>query len=156
MYLRTVLQYLMWMILIGKLNGQPGATAKPKGGLAHVETEDRRRHLRCQMGKRLTGWMTSNRQASILDISRGGALIEHTNLVRPGTLSFLTICVDGQEVSLRCRVLRSAIYRYEVLPNGEREHVYRTGLEFSPLSKDAQRLLDESLKSFESMKTVTA
>ena len=121
-----------------------------------MEKEDRRRHLRYQMGKKLTGWITSNRQASILDISQGGALIEHTNLVRPGTLSFLTICVDGQDVSLRCRVVRSALYRYEVRPNGEREHVYRTGLEFSSLSEDAQRLLDESLDSLENVKAVSA
>jgi c-di-GMP-binding flagellar brake protein YcgR len=116
-----------------------------------VETEDRRRHLRCQVGKRLTGRITSNHEASILDMSLGGALIEHSNLVRPGTLAFLTLSVDGQEVSLRCRVLRSAIYRYEVRSTGEREHVYRSGLEFSKLSEEAQQLLDESIESFARM-----
>lgn len=116
-----------------------------------LETKDRRRHLRCQLGKRLTGRITSNHEASILDMSPGGALIEHSNLVRPGTLSFLTLSIDGQEVSLRCHIVRSAIYRYEVLPTGEREHVYRTGLEFSAVSEDARRLLDESLDPLSSL-----
>lgn len=95
--------------------------------------------------------MTSNHEASILDISLGGALIEHSKLVRPGTLSFLTFSVDGHEVTLRCRVIRSAIYRYEVQPSGERGHVYRTGLEFSAASEDVRRLLDESLASLASL-----
>jgi len=83
--------------------------------------------------------------------SGGGALIEHSNLVRLGTLSFLTLSIDGQEVSLRCRAVRSAIYRYELRPTGEREHVYRTGLEFSAVSEDARRLLDESLDPLSSL-----
>lgn len=118
-----------------------------------MQTEDKRRHIRCHVGKRLTGRIHSNDEAFILDISRGGALIEHTNLIRPGTLSFLTLSVDGYEVSLTCRVIRSALYRYEVRPTGEREHVYRTGLEFSAFSEDSRRLLDESLDAIEKMKT---
>ncbi|MFQ5802066.1 MAG: PilZ domain-containing protein [Candidatus Methylomirabilales bacterium] len=116
-----------------------------------METGDRRRHLRWHVGKRVTGRITSNHKASILDISLGGALIEHSNLVRPGTLSFLTFSVDGKDVSLRCRVVRSAIYRYEVQLSGEREHIYRTGLEFSSVSEDARRLLDESVDSLSSL-----
>lgn len=117
-----------------------------------METEDRRRHLRCQVGKKLTGRITSNHDASVLDMSLGGALIEHSNLVRPGTLAFLTLSVDGHEVSLRCRVLRSAIYRYEVRFTGERVQVYRSGLEFSGLSEEAQRLLEKSIESLTRMK----
>ncbi|MFQ5988285.1 MAG: PilZ domain-containing protein [Candidatus Methylomirabilales bacterium] len=108
-----------------------------------VETGERRHHLRSQVGKRLTGRIFSNRKASILDISLGGALIEHSNLVRLGTLSFLTVSGNGQEVTLRCRVIRSAIYRYEVRPTGDREHVYRTAVEFSVPSEDFRRLLHE-------------
>lgn len=104
---------------------------------------DRRRHLRWRVGEGLRGRIASKNEASILDISLGGALIEHSNLVRPGTLSFLTLLLRGQEVSLRCRVVRSAIYRFEVWPTGEQEHLYRTGVEFLALSEDSRQMLDK-------------
>ncbi len=104
---------------------------------------DRRRHLRWRVGEGLTGRIASQNEASILDISLGGALVEHSNLVRPGTLSFLTLLLRGQEVNLRCRVVRSAIYRFETWPTGEQEHLYRTGVEFLALSEDSQRMIDK-------------
>lgn len=118
-----------------------------------AEMGDRRRYLRRQVGKRLTGRITSNHKASILDMSLGGALIEHSNLVRPGTLAFFTIFVDGQEVSLRCRVVRSAIYRSEVRLTGEHEQIYRTGLEFSAVSEDSRRVLDDGIDSLGKSRT---
>lgn len=104
---------------------------------------DRRRHLRWRVGEGLTGRIASKNEASILDISLGGALVEHSNLVRPGTLSFLTLLLRGQEVNLRCRVVRSAIYRFKTWPTGEQEHLYRTGVEFLALSEDSRRVIDK-------------
>ena len=104
---------------------------------------DRRRYLRWRVGEGLTGRIASKNEVSILDISLGGALIEHSNLVRPGTLSFLTLLLRGREVSLRYRVVRSGIYRYETWPTGEQEHLYRTGVEFLAVSEDSRRVLDK-------------
>lgn len=104
---------------------------------------DRRRHLRWRVGEGLTGRIASKNEASILDISLGGALVEHSNLVRPGTLSFLTLLLRVQEVNLRCRVVRSAIYRFKTWPTGEQEHLYRTGVEFLALSEDSRRMIDK-------------
>ena len=108
-----------------------------------MQTGERRRHLRWRLRKRLTGRISSDHKIAILDISLGGALIEHANPVRPGTVSFLTVSAAEQEITLRCRVSRSAIYRYEVRPTGVREHVYRTAVEFSAPSPDFRRLLHE-------------
>ena len=108
-----------------------------------VETGERRRHLRWRLRKRFTGRISSDHKIAVLDISLGGALIEHANPIRSGTVSFLTVSAAAQEVTLRCRVIRSTIYRHEVRPTGVREHVYRTAVEFSAPSPDLRHLLHE-------------
>ncbi len=108
--------------------------------------EDRRRHFRWRASG-LDGWIAPSHKVSLLDISRGGALIEHSNLVRPGTHLFMTLLIHGQQVGLQCRVVRSQDYRYEVLPTGEHDHFYRTGLEFLGLSENSRGLIDEYISS---------
>ena len=93
------------------------------------------------------GRIAPNHAASFLNISQGGALIEHWHPVRSGSLLFLTILVDERELRLKCRVVRSDIQHYEVWPTGKKEHVYRTGLEFLGLSKNSQRLISEYIDS---------
>ncbi len=109
--------------------------------------EDRRRSIRCAVEERTAGRITAIYEASLINISVSGALIEHSDLVRPGPLSVLTFVVRGQEVSLRCRVVRSAVLRSEVQADGEHELVYRTGLEFLDTPEDSLRLIDEFIDS---------
>ncbi|MFQ5962334.1 MAG: PilZ domain-containing protein, partial [Candidatus Methylomirabilales bacterium] len=91
--------------------------------------EDRRRHFRWP-ATGSEGWFAPNHKVSLRDISQGGALIEHSHLVRPGTQLFMNLLIHERPVGLKCRVVRSRDYRYEVLPTGEHDHFYRTGLEF--------------------------
>ena len=93
------------------------------------------------------GRITPNHAASFLNISQGGALIEHLHPVRPESLLFLTILIDEREVRLKCRVVRSEVQSYEVWPTGKKEHVYRTGLEFLGLSENSQGLISEYINS---------
>ncbi len=109
--------------------------------------EDRRRSIRWAVEERTAGRITAIYEASLINISVDGALIEHLDLVRPGTLSVLTFVVRGQEVSLRCRVVRSAVHRAEVRTEGERELIFRTALEFLDVSEDSLRLIDEFIDS---------
>ena len=108
--------------------------------------EDRRRHFRWPAG-RSEGWIAPNHKFSVHDISRGGALIEHSHLVRPGTQLFMNLLIHEHPVGLKCRVVRSRDYRYEVLPSGAHDHFYRTGLEFLGLSEDSRGLIDEYISS---------
>ncbi len=73
--------------------------------------EDRRRSIRWAAEERTAGRITAIYEAVLINISVSGALIEHSDLVRLGTLSVLSFVVRGQEVSLRCRVVRSAVHR---------------------------------------------
>ncbi|MFQ5801559.1 MAG: PilZ domain-containing protein [Candidatus Methylomirabilales bacterium] len=108
--------------------------------------KDRRRDFRWPAGGS-AGWIAPNYTFSLHDISRGGALIEHAHLVRPGTQLFMNLLIHERPVGLKCRVVRSRDYRYEVLPTGEHDHFYLTGLEFLGLSEDARGLIDEYIFS---------
>ncbi len=114
--------------------------------------EDRRRSIRWAVEERTAGRITAIYDASLINISVSGALMEHSDLVRPGTLSVLTFVVRGQEVSVRCGVVRSAVHRTEVRTDGERDLIYRTALEFLDASEDSLRLLGEYLDSLRGQK----
>ncbi len=109
--------------------------------------DKQRRYIRWAVEEHAVGRITAIYEATLINISLGGALIEHTHLVRPGTISFLTLRIHGQEVNPRCRVVRSVIHRTEVQADGEHELVYQTGLEFLDTPEDLLRLIDEFIDS---------
>ena len=107
---------------------------------------ERRRHLRVWAWKS-EGWIAPDHKVSLLDISQGGALIEHWHLLRLDTVLFLTLVLLEREITLRCRVARMHDQRYEVSPSGAHDHVYRTGLEFQVLSEKSKGLLEKYIDS---------
>lgn len=106
-------------------------------------TGDSQRYPRWRVGERVEGWVSPDHKVSLLDLSLEGTLIEHSNLLPPGTLAFLTLSLPEQDVSLPCRVVRSMIHRFEAYPSGERSRTYRTGLKFLGLSEESQWLLTQ-------------
>lgn len=104
---------------------------------------ERRRHPRFVVGGKATTRVTAVYEASLVDISLGGALVEHAHIVRPGTISYLVLTLKGGEVSVSCRVVRSVVHRPEVDPEGERVLIYRTGLEYIDLSDETLGLLND-------------
>lgn len=90
----------------------------------------KRQHPRFVVGGKARGRLTTTYTASLINISLGGALVEHPDIVRPGTISYMDITLLGREVKVRCRVTRSVVHRTEVLESGERGLIYHTGLEF--------------------------
>ncbi len=81
-------------------------------------------------GSRLATRITPIHDANLINISRGGALVEHSDPVPPGAISFLTLMLHEQKVGMKCRMVRTVAHRNKVVANGERELIYRTGLEF--------------------------
>jgi len=91
---------------------------------------ERRRHPRWVLRGRVAAHFAPQHDGSLINVSAGGALVEHAEVIRPGGLSLLTVLVPELKASLKCKVVRSVVHRYEVGPTGERELIYRTGLEF--------------------------
>ncbi len=108
---------------------------------------DRRQHARFVVGGRTKGRVTATYDARILDISPGGSLIEHAQVVRPGTLSCLDLELLGKRMSLKCRVARSVVHRSEVQPDGNNELIYHTGLEFLDHSHERRKLIIDYIQS---------
>ncbi len=93
------------------------------------------------------GRITVLYEASLLNISLGGALIEHVQAVRPGTVSTLQVELQGKPVSLRVRVARSVADRTEVQPDGERAVIYHSGLEFVDLPEEMRQVISNYVES---------
>ncbi|MFQ5848203.1 MAG: PilZ domain-containing protein [Candidatus Methylomirabilales bacterium] len=108
---------------------------------------ERRQYPRFVVGGRTKGRVTAVYEASLLNISLGGALIEHAHIVRPGTMSYLILKLQGRDVSLRCRVVRSVVHRPEVQPDGERILIYRTGLEYIELSDETLQAIGDYIST---------
>ena len=109
--------------------------------------QDTRRYPRVIVGGRTKGWITPLYEAALLNISLGGALMEHTEAVRPGTISPLDLDLPMKRVGLRCRVVRSVVHRSEVQPDGGRELIYHTGLEFLDPSNETAQAVSEYIQS---------
>jgi hypothetical protein len=109
--------------------------------------QDARRYPRVKVGRRTKGRITSLYEATLLNISLGGALMEHAQAVRPGTISPLDLDLPTKRVGLRCRVVRSVVHRSEVRPDGTRELIYHTGLEFLDPSDETAQAVSEYIQS---------
>ena len=107
------------------------------------ETLGRRKHARFLVKGGAKGRVAVVWDAVLLNISLGGALIEHANVVRPGTPSSLELELQGQRIRLRCRVARSVAERIQVQPDGERELVYQTGLQFIDPSDETLQVIGD-------------
>jgi hypothetical protein len=68
--------------------------------------------------------------ALLVDISRSGALVEHTDRVRPGEVYRLTFPGENRKVQVLVRAVRSFVSQLVHIANGERQVVYRSGVEF--------------------------
>jgi len=91
--------------------------------------------------------VTAVYEASLLDLSLGGALIEHVHIVRPGTTSYLILRMKGRDVNLRCQIIRSIVHRVQVESDGERALVYQTGLEFVDRSDATMQMIGDYILS---------
>lgn len=122
-------------------------TPEQEAELRDQESATRRQYARFLVGGKAKGRVTAIYDAVIVNLSIGGSLIEHAHVVRPGTLSSLDLDLFGKRLRLKCRVARSVVHGSNVLPTGERELVYRTGLEFLELSEATRQVIGRYIQS---------
>ena len=90
----------------------------------------------------------STTTAPLIDLSESGALVEVGGPLRPGSQYIFRLPVpDGGELTLRCRVVRCYIYRFEHAGE-ETVACYRAAVTFTEVS-DAERVrLDAHLRTY--------
>jgi len=122
-------------------------TPEQEAELRDQNSATRRQYARFFVGRKTKGRVTAIYDAVVLNLSIGGSLIEHAHVVRPGTLSSLDLDLFGKRLRLKCRVARSVVHGSHVLPTGERELIYRTGLEFLELSEATRQMIGRYVQS---------
>ena len=93
------------------------------------------------MGK-VEGRIVASYEATLVNLSQGGALVEHSSMVRPGSMSQLILPHGTGEIRIACRVVRSALNRRETR-GAASVVIYRTGVEFLNPSPEALAVVEE-------------
>lgn len=102
------------------------------------ERRKNRRYPRVVVGTKIKGQTHGIERGTVLNLSVGGALIEHAKIVRPGTILHLVLNLRQRETRVQCRVVWSVAHRAEEQPDGQQELIYHTGLEFLDPSVETQ------------------
>lgn len=101
---------------------------------------ERRRATRVRMREQAMAQLQL-RDVTLIDLSLSGALIEHSEPVRPGEIYRLSFMVEGTVVQILARAIRVFASHRVTVAGGERQVVYRTGVEFVGVKKDAADLI---------------
>ena len=87
------------------------------------------------------------RDVNLIDLSLSGALVEHVEPIRPGEIYRLSLTAEGQRVQILARAMRVYASHRVTLAGGERQVVYRTGMEFVGLKKDVADIIAKHIES---------
>jgi hypothetical protein len=104
---------------------------------------ERRKNPRFVLGKGTKGRTSAVDEVSLVNLSLGGAMIEHATVVQPDTISALDLELQQKTFSLRCRIVWSQVDRQGLDPEGKEVTIYRTGLEFFDPPDEIQRVISD-------------
>lgn len=107
----------------------------------------KRRHARLTFKEPIHELVTATHDVRILDLSLGGARVEHTDILRPGGACHLRVPLGNRRVTLPCRVVWSmAVGRAQGEVHGT-GLLFHSGLEFGDPSSDLRTLLAAYLEA---------
>lgn len=110
------------------------------------EDSPQRRHARLTFQEPVSGGILTSHDVHILDLSLGGARLEHTITLRPGDTCHLRVPLKPQMVTLMGHVVWSrAVGRAADRSDGTTGLLYQSGLEFAALAGEARTLLNAFL-----------
>jgi hypothetical protein len=111
------------------------------------ERADRRKLPRFRTTN-IGGFIIPPAEADIINLSMGGALVEHQSALRVGSVCTLTLMVPEAAVRVKCQVAHSMVDHRATSSQGEGLLFYRTGLEFIELSTDAENIMAVLIRSY--------
>jgi CheY-like chemotaxis protein len=103
-------------------------------------TSERRRAVRFRLRLGAPA-LLQLREVNLIDISPSGALVEHIEPVRPGEIYHLSFMVEGKQLQVLARAIRAFASHHVTVTGGERQIVYRTGMDFLGVEKSAAALI---------------
>ncbi len=106
-----------------------------------------RKHARLTFSEPVAGAVTSSHEVYILDLSLGGARVEHTMILRPGSSCYLRLPLEERLLTINCRVIWSRAIGRAPGEQGGTGLLFQSGMQFGSLSRDAQVVLQAHLDS---------
>jgi len=105
------------------------------------EYSTRRQHARLTFSEPVSGAVTSSHAVHILDLSLGGARVEHTIILRPGSSCYIRVPIRQRVLTVNCRIVWSkAISRIEGETGGT-GLLYHSGIQFGSMAQDTRTML---------------
>lgn len=109
------------------------------------EEEERRAAPRTQLANRPPARVRGVRQVRLLDLSLGGAQIEHLDPLQPGVACILDFLPPSETLNLPAQVVWCTVIGRKRTRAGESHLVARSGLRFTTLTAEQQAALAETL-----------
>jgi hypothetical protein len=106
----------------------------------------RRKHARLTFGEPASGAITSSNEVQVLELSLGGARIEHTMILHPGSSCYLRLPLSVGILTANCIIIWSRVVDRAVGEQGGSALLFHTGVQFGNLAREAQALLDAYLQ----------
>lgn len=107
----------------------------------------RRSNPRYELEQILHGYTQCSAPVQLLDLSTTGALLEHSQYLKPGEEVTLFLQIGGTRYKIQCSVIHCAIHD---VPHTSRSTldraVYRTGVKFVDLPASGQKAIQELIK----------
>lgn len=92
-----------------------------------------------------SGSVSVQQEIALLDLSEGGASLEHAGRFRIGSICFLRLPGPRGEILLKARVVHSAVTRTTSGQGEETAVLYRSGVEFLDMSPQAIEAIRQML-----------
>ncbi len=96
-----------------------------------------RRFPRVKLLGNVTGAVSFLQDVTLLDLSEGGARLEHAGRFALGAVCFLRLPAPAGELVVKARVIHSTVSRKVPVPAGEPTLLFHSGVEFVGLRSDA-------------------
>ncbi len=106
-----------------------------------------RRYARLTFSEPGAGAVSANYSVHILDLSLGGARLEHGIVLRPGTRCHFSFRLAASVLTVTCRVVWSKVVGRETGGPGGTGLTYHSGVQFDTLSRDAKAVLTAYLRT---------
>jgi len=106
------------------------------------EHPTRRKHARLTFAEPASGAITSSHEIQVIELSQGGARIEHSMVLRPGSSCYLRLPLSEGILTANCIILWSRVVDRAASQQGGSGLLYHTGVQFGNLTREAQALLD--------------
>lgn len=105
------------------------------------DASSRRQFARLTFSEPVSGDVTASHAVRVLDLSLGGARLDHTVILRPGSSCYLRLPVKQQVVTVLCQVIWSRAIGRTPADQGGTALLYQSGVQFSRLPKETHALL---------------